>query len=351
MKKLYIIILISSVLSGINTFAQSTYSLDKWPTPGTNILKIDLDTTGVVPGLAGGAQTWNFGLLSPTGVTRTDQYVDPSSTPYHSSFPTTNLGVIVPGSLGSTGYAYYSGNNSFIDFMGLVSDDGLGTVNTYPYSDPIRTLIFPFTFNSTFSDTYYGYSTFIVSGITIENYKAGSLTLTGDAYGTITTPGGTYSNVLRVKAENHSTDSTIYSGLSLVNFLESTGYTWLDPNKIYDIFKIGYVTNGMQPTSMSVEYSTITTGINETQLKPLAIYPNPAINTSLVHISADQLMDGFATFQAIDLSGKEVKRIEFVLGTASHKTVDIDMKDCPAGIYFIRLSQKDAVYTSRFVKE
>jgi hypothetical protein len=112
------------------------------------------------------------------------------------------------------------------------------------------------------------------------------------------------------------------------------------------------VVNGTINTAVVVQYSDITSGIKSVMpAKPLAIFPNPASINTMVHMNADGLREGNASVYATDMTGKQVKAFTVEIKNANHKSIDLDMSDCPAGIYMIRLQQNDAVYSSRFIRQ
>ena len=352
MKKIYVLFT-SIFLASAAAIAQPTLNSANWPTAGTSETSYGLDATSASEGSAGANQTWNFASLTPTGSSTLLQYVAPSSTQYFSSFPSSNSAAITPSISGTqTGYAYYDLNSSYLDLMGFVSNDGAGTVINFPYSDRQRALIFPFTFNSTFTDSYYGVANYTSSGTPVTDYRSGTDQVTADGWGTITTPAGTFSNVLRVKTLETNTDSLDVMGFGFVTVSNVTTYTWVNQNAM-QLFVLTYDTadgTGGQTFSKTAQYSSLSTGINSlASYKPLAIYPNPSASSN-IHLNADDLKSGKVKFTVTDLNGQEIKNLDFLIKDAARKTIDVEMNDCNPGIYIIQLKQNDAVYTSRFVK-
>ncbi len=354
MKKFYTILLLLFFFIAKDSFSQPIFTYANWPTDGVTILSFELDPTGLNPGNGGSSQSWDFSTAVSTGNSSSSQAIDPALTPFSSSFPSANSAAISPGSLGSTGYVYFNANSSMVEMLGFVSDNGAGTINSLNYSDARRIVNFPFTFNSTLTDSYSAFSSYMVAGFQVDNYRIGNVTVTGDGYGSLVTPGGSYSNVLRISTVEYAKDSLLFMGNLTTQEAFITSYAWSDQSSIQSLFNITYdtiISNGTPSYFQSAQFATETTGVNEISAKPLEVYPNPAINTSVVHLRVDELNAGRTIFYATNLQGKNVKQIEFTLYPATNKTVDIDLSDCENGIYLIRLQQEDGSYTTKFVKQ
>jgi hypothetical protein len=259
------------------------------------------------------------------------------------------------GGTSSDAFAYYSNNVYQAELMGFATDDGTGNNLIFIYTDNRVIVTYPFTFGSTITDTYSAYVNLNIGGMPVTNYRWGTVTTTGDAWGSLTTPTGSYSNVLRIEQIESSTDSLNFLGTPSVSTSDVTTYSWSSPISVQSLMTMAFVTTTTSTSttnSSSAQYSDFSSKVPEIKsAKPLAVYPNPSTNNSIVHLTADDLNAGATTFIATDVTGKEVKRIEFDLRAANRKTVDIDMSDCPNGIYLVRLEQKDAIFTSRFLKQ
>lgn len=358
MKKIFTISIcvITAVVTTLN--AQPTFTSATIPTPGTIITFYDVNHNGIVQGSAGANQTWNFASYTPNGTTFINQYALPSSTPFGASFTSSNLAVIAPATTGSNGYTYFSTSSSQVDIIGLAVQ---GTPNiVYNFSNPRKLLVFPLTYNTTFTDTYTAFASYTVNGIVINQYQYGNVSFLADAWGTITTAaGGPYTNCLRTRTINHAVDSSVYVGVPIpasVTVQDITTYNWSKNSSFETVLNISYATVntiGGIFVDTTVHYSTLFTGVNElnSDLRPFEVYPNPAVNSSVINMKVDELNSGATKFIATDLQGKVVKQFDFELGNANHKHVSVDIADLPSGLYFIRLEQPDARYITRFVKQ
>lgn len=182
MKKSLHILFFGSLISAVNTVAQPTITATGINPIGGDVITTT-NTNYVGPGSAGINQTWDLSTMTPSGASATFAYANPSSTPYASSFTNSNVSASYGGS-----YVYYKTSSAAWQFYGAV------TSATMSYSNPEDFLHFPFTYTNTYTDSWA--TTFISGGYTF--YRTGTTTVTADGYGTLITPSGTFSNVLRV---------------------------------------------------------------------------------------------------------------------------------------------------------
>jgi len=355
MKNLTLVLLLTC--PALAAWAQPTFTSAGIPPVGTVITSYEVNPTGVSQGPSGPGQAWNFSSATTTGLSNNVTIVDKVTTPFGVSFPAANLVTATLSSMGNQAYAYFLYNASLIDLLGFGIQSTPDIVLTYANHRTV--MIFPFTYNSAFMDTYTGFASYTVSGITVNQYRSGTLTVLGDAWGTLTTPGGgPYSGCLRVKQAEVVVDSVVYVGIpgSFITTDRITTYSWSKNNAIENLFSIIYDTldaGGSFSYNKTVAYGDQLTGIAPSAApgKPLAVYPNPAGPVPFVFLQADALNPGPATFVMTDAGGREVKRLAFALADANHKSVAVEVADLPAGLYLVRVEQAGARLTTKFVKQ
>jgi hypothetical protein len=352
MKKLYVLLLSTCLIAPV--LAQPTFTSADFIQIGDAITTFPLDPTGLTEGSAGANQTWNYSAATTTGAGVTANAVSPASTPYASMYPAANLAVKTISSQGNDGYGFYNVTSGYADLVG--SGVHAPTMdNFFVYSDAMRAVTFPWTYNSSNQDSYVAFMTYTANGLQVNDYRRGAISVVADAYGSLTTPDATYPNTLRLHQTESSVDSVIIAGFPTAQmvFDNRTSYTWSPANYINSAFIITYDTidQGTGPqASVSASYSSSVTGIKESySLKALDVYPNPAVRSSVVYINTDELNAGNTTFRAIDVNGKIVKQFDFIMYAANHKSVSVDMSDCNTGFYFIQLVQKSVTYSTKFV--
>lgn len=329
MKKIFL--LFSLAISSFS-FGQITLTSSINPVPGETQKNVDADTTGVSQGPSGANQTWNF-----TNLTRTDSsvlsWVASGSTPYAAQFPTSN----VASSIDNSNFQYFttSANN-------LIVNGYAGANQVIPYSDPQTFLQYPFSYGTTFNDNFF--ATYSLSGFNVT--RSGNTTVTGDAWGTINLPFGSFNNALRVKYTVVTRDSS-NPGIPFITNSTVTSYTWFVSGKKFPVFEIIYTTidiNGMSSTSSKhVNYSpnnppigiaNIGTSVPDVfSLKQN--YPNP-FNPS-TKIDFDVPTSGFVNLTVYDELGREVETlVNQDLQSGSYR-VDWSGAKYSSGMYFYRI--------------
>lgn len=279
----------------------------------------------VTPGLSGPGQTWNFSSLN--GLLDTNYYVNPSSTPNGSMFPSSNIAIIYTE---SSGNRYEFGLNTLTGNKALGFDDPPVTVlDLQPYSFPLLT--YGNSVNHSLRARF--------NVIDANNYDAlfVQFNSAADAWGTITTPSGTV-NVLRIYTTETVYDSSYVGGIGSQNSV-TTGnyyYKWYTQNLGWPVLEIS---KGVlsEPNYKTVKYandlSSVPTGVVETFTNnQLILFPNPASNT--VTISTRSIVN-HGSMQIIDSKGVLVKAIDNIDGSL----IRFSSEDFNAGFYYIVLSE------------
>lgn len=227
MKRFFNLGLMSALLIIISlaAMAQPTITAANFPNLSTKYTIVELDSVGLEEGPAGANMTWDMSKYKPNGETFTLEFATPSSTLYGSEFPKAN---IAQKSDSAATYYLIDGN----DWIRL----GVGYAGgREKLTDTELMLKVPFTYGDSFSDTFAG--TITHEGGTTN--RSGTLTATADGYGTLITPNGTYTNVLRIKFEQKITDVT--QGFETKTNV--TSYSWFDTKTRYSIANISYLEN------------------------------------------------------------------------------------------------------------
>lgn len=267
-------------------------------------------TASLVPlATSGAGVTWNCAGLVQNGSipTVTFNTVNPSTTPYASSYPNANQTFTDPNLTSMTGYDYVNLSNDSLSFYGNRKPGQ----NYEIYMNPEILLKFPFAYTNSYVDNY-AKNNYTSSG-TFSSFQTGSRTVTYDAYGTLILPSGTYSNVARIKG---------YRTNSLGS--PTTEYTFF---RISDGARLLNVMDYMNGTYNTVYVSAIPSSVNEMSLTDkIRMYPNPSAN--LVELSTSS--EAFASVMVNDITGKEIMHIT---NTGEHITLNFEGYD--RGIYFV----------------
>lgn len=277
----------------------------------------------VSPGSAGANQTWNLALSSSGPSSNTG--VSPSSSPYASSF----LGSTVAFNSGAT-WSFYTGTASAWQISGFVT--GAGTV--LAYSNPEDMLHFPFTYTNTYMDPWS--TTYIQAGYTY--YRWGTTTVTADAYGTLTTPDGTFSNVTRVHFYQDYKDSVnIMSNPMVITYINDEYMWYLNGNHSAIAAVYTFTPSSSSPITGGFYMSGVVSDVNEfSALVSLSLAPNPANDLVNFNVNLNEAKEvSVALYNSI---GQKMEMPYNTTGIIGENKISISVADLPSGIYFATIA-------------
>lgn len=285
----------------------------------------------VNPGSPGANQTWNL-AMSSSGATNSTG-VAPSSTPYASSFPTATV------AFGTNPYVYYKTSSSAMQMNGVVS--GAGVVISY--SDNEDLLRFPATYNNSYTDDWA--ATF--TSASYMYYRTGSTAVTTDGWGTLTTPAGTYSNVMRVHFVQTYQDSTnIMSQPYVISYVNDEYMWYLEGNHtpIAAVYNLTISTGS--PVTGGFYISTVVSNVEETSaFSSLNVYPTLASDQVNFAYQLDEAAD--VNIAVYDATGKQALSTQNVQSYAGENKTTISVAELPAGIYFATLTTAEGLPVTR----
>ncbi len=280
------------------------------------------------PGPAGANQSWDFSTITPTIFNSVD-VVSPGSTPFASDFPESN-----------TAY-HYTGDNELYSYgeenttERLHDGVGFNTGDFIHYTDPVKSMEFPFSYTDSYIDSYY--TSYTMSNV--ETHEHGNVTVTADAWGSVSTPAGVYNNTLRVKSEYTYTDSMFIMG----NFISATtgsytDYDWYMATSHTSVISISVTADGT-----SVSYRSDGVGIDEqtSSLSHIHLYPNPA--TDKIDIEFTKPLENCTGIFVYNAKGKQV-----ALFTKTVNRYTADISSLSPGIYFVTAGNS---YAGKFIKQ
>ncbi|MCW3121317.1 MAG: hypothetical protein JWQ38_809 [Flavipsychrobacter sp.] len=269
--------------------------------------------TTIAPGAGGAAVTWDFSTLPLTALGYI-KLITPSTSPYASTFPTATVcAEISP--VGSSTHAYSYEKVSSTNWEALANNySGVGTGKDYT-PNPQSFLQFPFHYTDNFVDAF-------------QTTVGGpyNVTITYDGYGTLTTPLGTYTNVVRIKK---------YWGVG------DYGYNWYATSPYltivasFDAQNNNYTFIGHKPPTAITQTATASNGVS--------IYPNPFSSTTTLHTELQGI--NAASITIIDMAGRIVR----TLPLSGSETV-ITKGDMSTGMYVYKLTNNgSAITTGTFI--
>ena len=337
MKKLILIF----ILFASQTFAQITLTSANNPTVGDMSRNTECDTTNINQGNAGANQTWSFpNVIGIDSITF--NYVASSSTPYAAQFPNSNIAATFDNSV----YSYFATSPSNFITYGTASPGLL-----IQYSNPQTIMQYPFTYTNSFTDNFT--ANFTINGF--QTFRTGTTTATGDSWGTINLPAGSFPGALRVKYVTVSRDSTSIGTVAVTTI---TTYSWFVSGRKFPIFDISYLNitiNGFPfANDKSVNYGVNTSiGISNisTETPDNYIlsqnYPNPFNPTTKFRFAIPKT--GLVKLTVFDAIGREVETL--VNGQLTTGTYEVDWNATmySGGTYFYRLQSGGFVETKNMI--
>ncbi|MBK9639589.1 MAG: hypothetical protein IPO63_17975 [Bacteroidetes bacterium] len=352
MKKLYS--LLSAIICCSHLIAQPTFTSASIYGAGSVVPRITVDTTNINPGNAGANQTWNFANAVQAS-TLNFYFATAASTPYFSSFPTSNLaintGVNTPNS-------YYTLSSSILVLNGLGLTSG-GSNFIINYTNPETNWVFPLTYNTSYTDVFSGLQSTNSGGITVNTYRNGTITTVADGWGTVINPSGTYSNCLRTKSTQAIVDSTVYVGIpfpaeiTLYN-ITSYSYTSLTNGKMVHRFILTYDTTETDFGGITIGKTcgyenTGVTGLismDNINSQEITVSPNPARDFCYVELKDANGSEILMTIS--DVRGRMLSKETIVLDDKNK--YQLDVQELNQGLHFATFRQGTREWFTKYIK-
>lgn len=323
MKNKYLCLLIFLPLH--NSIAQPILTqANTGPVVGESFVLNRFDWDGDSQGV-GANQTWDYSGIVTTSTTATS-IVNPNTMPSSSSFPSANTGI----NYASTQYEYNLINTTNWSREGFYA----GGV-AIPYQNSELLITYPFEYNDTYVDPFA--STFVSGGTW---YRAGNVTVTADAYGTLILPSGTVPDVLRVKVYEDYGDT--YSGSELYHYY-TTIYMFYRPGYHFPILSLTNYIQGATTINYGNYIDDASLSIKpEVSVASMNLYPSPASQT--VNVDLGQYAASFERIEIYDFAGKLVYLNQ-------NLPESIDITELLSGVYLVNVYLTDEKIVRKFVKE
>ena len=290
-------------------------------------------------GAAGTNQNWDFSTQSFPNVSNIT-FEACNSSNNCSSFP----GTTVVGHEGSN-YIYYAGSATALSLNGLSG----GGVNI-PYNNPEDFLRFPFTYGNSYTDTWA--ATLTNSGVTF--YRSGIDSVSADAWGTLKTPAGTFTNTLRVKRISTYQDSANVGGMSVIINYNETLYTWNDVAHTDVLYTTSTLISNTLGTIDTTNTSTYTGGqtagiSNASAIAKLNLHiaPNPAHDNVQIALSLVNKTD--VTISISDLTGRTVYSTLHNNLSIGDNQININTSNFHSGVYLMKIVADNNIATVKLV--
>jgi hypothetical protein len=289
-------------------------------------------------------QTWNYTTQFVTTFTDNTAFVAPAGNPGASNFPGSNLAANLSGNWG-----YFTSNSSGLVLNGADAVIGTSTaiVNYVPNEVLIPT---PFTYGGSVNNMYSATFTFTSGSNTVQVRQHNNRIVTADAFGSITTPGGTYPNTLRVKGFQSTIDSIFVYVVGTWNFVQrqtdsTTSYDWLQNTQDAEVFSLSLdKKNKITKARYLQSFSNNVAAVTQPSVS-FNLYPNPA--SDMTHLIYENKSTGMVNIQLIDITGKQAAVLlneEQGVGK-QNVAINLGALHLPKGLYFVQLNSSNKLQT------
>ena len=312
---------IPMLLIGICTTAQTLDQGNNGPVVGDEFIQHQADYMD--PGPAGAGQTWNFAALQSDG-TLTTTGVVPTAAPNGSAF----TGASVAFDAGGGAYLFLKTTATGLENVGAYA-----VVTSLVYQNPEQIMKYPCAFNTTWTDSWS--SDFNSGGFPVA--RSGTSTGLADGTGTLITPYGTISNVLRVKLHQVYTDNI--GGMMTVNY-DAVNYYYYKPGVHMALVQVSTLTSSASaPQTFATWLDEASVGIQEALRNTIGldVFPNPATDHASVVLGSP---GGTITLEVTDGTGRVVV-VEQLRSNGAITRLDLDLAQLTPGLYQVRVSDAE----------
>lgn len=285
---------------------------------------IQVAQSNYIPDGANGSNiTWDFSALSPTATATITMLASDAAHP----------GTNIVHDFGSGTKLYFqndaTGQNSVFQNTG-------GTVITF--SDPMKILGFPLSSTTSFVDNFA--ATFTSGGTPFS--RQGSSTFSYEGFGTIITPSGTFTDVIKCRLHQVYTDT--YSA-GTINY-DTDAHYWYKAGTHYIIASSIDFTSDLQNIQYCQYYLSSNLGVDEESFDNFTLYPNPATDVLTLKSDNTELIESVTVF---DLTGK-VMPVEIT--QTPFGDTKLNLNELRSGTYLVQLRLNNGVVsTAKFDKK
>jgi len=333
------------LLFSLCTFAQITITsadINAQYSPGNSTtFRTDTIVNSVDIGQLG-STIWDFSFLTPNPVYDIMvTAVDPATTPYHGSYPGSNLASLSQMDfMGITAdvYSYLSVNGSFNSHGNVIDADTILFTET---SDPVEPqATFPFTYNSMIAYNGVRTSVMEITGFPPHTTMTTVIdTSKVDAYGPMTLPGGITVDALRIRED----EIEIFQGPPMI-YERHVSYTFIAKNGASvnvpsdTVQSTSGVINNTASISWNMGLST-DVKIDETLPSDYSLrqnYPNPFNPSTSIEYSIPE--ESFVELKVYDILGTEVATLVSDQRAAGVYKADFSGNGLASGFYIARIT-------------
>jgi len=262
------------------------------------------------------------------------QAVDPTAEEKEVTF---ELNSAIPAPFGDSTQSYCSEETLSLAEMAVFNSTGFEFL--YWFLDTDQTMPIPM-------------GTLIEDGVTYYAFQgigscAMALEVTVEIFPPIPAPTGNPDQYFNKGEDYRLTDAEVYNtaGYNNVYWYDDPNQTTLiDPNTLVEDGDIYYAFQGMGCCvySLQVTFHMIPIGVEDFQKTAISIYPNPVAD--FMNIKTNQTID------SVKLYNLQAQVVNFTY-TISDGELQLDLSNCQAGIYFVKIKTDELTKTYRIIKK
>ncbi|MEG0926663.1 T9SS type A sorting domain-containing protein [Chryseobacterium sp.] len=330
MKKLTLILFLAS---GIMVYAQPSITRAGVDRINSTITLKSEDVTGttITAGPAGANVNWDFsGYTGTNTLTITTKTCPGQSNCFR--FPTANR-ITAPTGIETNDFSIMTDTEATM--LGSHSGPSLGDVTT-TYVNPLIEYKFPVTYLQQFDDTYEFNSVSAAIGNTNET---GQVSQTVDAYGTIITPTGTYTNVLRIKRMRTATQIIASTPAPITATYTNESYQWVSQTAgtVFSFAINTFVLLGNTNIAKTVSYletEVLSTIDLDSKKAEISVYPNPS--TDFITLGSKE-----------DIKKVSISSLDGKVALKAENPTNINISKLPKGVYILHGEFKNGASVSK----
>jgi len=332
------------------------------PYSGLSVLLAVDSLTNISLGNPGISQSWDYSSLSPNYYKFAD-YESTSATAYASVFPFSNIYTYGPGGMygslyggapvgqGDNGYIFWKSDNTGFWITGFRPDGGIcAGINVQ--NTPQELLIgAPATYGSIFNNSGRWELPMNINPADPDTFFVRNINkdIIADACGSLTTPYGLYPNVLREHEHVTEIDS-VYIKMSGILVMSLEYRRNVSNNYMYISNGLGYpaciVHSDNNNLVKDVEYySGAIVGINDKpeDANTFLLYPNPSGGVITIETPVEKNITDNRIYIYNSIGSLIWKK------STAENLISIDLNSQPKGIYILKINNKKAIQTQKFV--
>lgn len=277
-------------------------------------------------GADGDAVTWDFSARSMSTTPNVTNVVNPTSADGGDLFTGASVALRSP----EGPHAFYSVTSGGISFLGLK----VSSTYNIKYTNPEELMRYPMSVGMDYTDAFA--ADVNASGTVFKRGGTSHVTATG--YGTLITPGGTFSNALKVKLVQDYADTMMGTPILFYNF---EVYQWHVPGYHYPVAAISkIVLPSPSSTGMFVTSTPTSAGEIIGMEDIISFYPNPTTDYIQIKNTGKKVLDRlFIT----DIAGK------VLLDYNGKIPAQVDVTTLPAANYIINVVTKDGLRAGELI--